>query len=394
MVGAGARVLGGPFQVTLHDPGGFAPQEGEEAPAPSALDRYTQGTGLGALVFATLTGFLTRSPARAFSALLLLSPRPALIGADAADQSASARILRAGVTHVGSRGRPVRRPDTLVIESARVLTDGLEVNCVEVLDSQLVPDEATRLAAGIAAAAESPWGAAFPAGARIEASDGTFDGTSASADVDGARWRLGAPAGGGLDGAEQVLELSGPGGRSPAARILLRPRVRREAAQLVATCRRLDVEVEVLSRGASPAARSVAERAGARLIEGGGAADRGRELKREGRIVAVLADSVLAGEALEECDLAIALASGRRGHFLARADLLAPALDAVAATVEAGAERDRAVRDSIGLSLAANAAGAVWGLRAAPTFETAAIPANIAALAAIGAGWYFLRRRV
>lgn len=395
-VEAGARVYGGPVSVTLENPGAFAPAPDGTSSACTLLERYTQGVGPVALAYAVLTGILTRSPGRAFTALLLVSPRPAMVGADAADQGASARVLRAGVTQVGSRGRPVRRPDTLVIDSPRLLTNGLELTHVETQDDSLEPLDAARIAAGVAAAAGSPWGPAFPAAGRIEADDGTFDGATASGRIESERWTLGPPAPGEpgdppADRAEHRLELRRRDRIDPVARLALRPRIRREATDLVETCRRHGVEVEVLNRASSAAAAAVAERAGAPLIEVADATARVHTLKERGQVVAVLSDSVHAGEAFEACDLAIALSSGRRGRFLARADLLAPALDAVAATIEAGVRRDASLRDSIALSLVANVAGAVWGLRSVPTFERAALPAQVASIAAIGAGWARLR---
>src|SRR5205085_976388 len=86
------------------------------------------------------------------------------------------------------------------------------------------------------------------------------------------------------------------------------------------------------------------------------------------------------------CDLAIGLTSGRSGRFPARADLLAPDLHGVAAIIEAGAQRRAAVLDAVGLSLVANVAGAVWGLRGAPGVERASLAVNVTALAALADG--------
>ena len=52
---------------------------------------------------------LTRSAGRTFAALLLVNPRPAVIGAEGANVNAAARVLRAGVIIAGTRrNRPVR----------------------------------------------------------------------------------------------------------------------------------------------------------------------------------------------------------------------------------------------------------------------------------------------
>ncbi len=65
----------------------------------------------------------------------------------------------------------------------------------------------------------------------------------------------------------------------------------------------------------------------------------------------------------------------------------APDLSAVAAIVVAGARRQATVRDSMVLSLVANAVGAGWGFRSKPGVAQAASVVNITALGALGIVW-------
>ena len=108
-------------------------------------------------------------------------------------------------------------------------------------------------------------------------------------------------------------------------------------------------------------------------------------------MVAVLADSIEGAAAFEACDLAVGLSSGRAARFPARADLLAPSVEAVAALVDTGARRDQAVRDAVACSAAANAGGAVWGLLRAPAYKDGPIPGHLGSLAAMADAWLRLR---
>ena len=82
--------------------------------------------------------------------------------------------------------------------------------------------------------------------------------------------------------------------------------------------------------------------------------------------------------------MAIALTTGLSGRFAARADLLAPDLDAVSAILQAGARRRAAVDDAIALSVLANGIGAFMGLRSTVSLQRGSQPTYVAALAAIG----------
>lgn len=387
---AGARLAGGPVTVELDADPPFAPSPRETPPTPTLHDHYLSALPVISLGYAALTGLLTRSPARAVTALLLVNPRTALIGAESADNGGAARALRQGVTIVGSREkRPICRPDALIIDGPRVLTDGLQLASVKTLNDR---DERAvlRLAAGLSAAAGSPWGDLLGTAEAAEAVDGTFDGRVASAEIDGERWLL-APTivSERSDEIAHILELSMARDRVPVARFELNLRVAAGLEPLLRACRRHRVSVELVGEVAS-GATGLAERLGVPSRDRE-PVERIRELQRTGAIVAVLSDSAQSAHAFAQSDLAIALTSGRSGRFAARADLLATELSSVAAVIEAGVTRDAAVRDSVLASIASNVAGVVWGLGGNPRFERASQATYVSALAAIAAGYLRLR---
>lgn len=87
--------------------------------APSLYEHYMRWQGPFSLVYAALTALLTRSFSRTLAALMLVNPRTALIGIDSAELSASARVIRAGVTVVGTRpNRPIRLPHLVLLDGA------------------------------------------------------------------------------------------------------------------------------------------------------------------------------------------------------------------------------------------------------------------------------------
>jgi cation-transporting P-type ATPase I len=397
IVEAGSRLHGGPFALRLRDDGAFVPETRPEPEAARLRDRYARALGPISLAYAAATAVFTRSLSRTFAALLLVNPRTAEIGAQAADAGASARVMRSGVTVVGTRPeRTIRLPDVLVLDGPRVLTQGLEVDRVLPKAERFEPSELLALASGTAAAAGSPWGPSFPAAGRVAASDGTFDGETATAEYQGVRYFLG-PIG------ETSSDLAGArlkdrGGFLLALRsegrtlgiISLRPRLAAGAAGLVEVCRRRGVEA-VLLGDSEQAARSVARRAGVLLLSAEDAVGTIRERQRNGKMVALVSDTARAAAGFAACDLGIGLTSGRGSNFPARADLLAPDLEAVIAIVEAGARREVAVRDSVLLSVAANVFGGVWGFRSAPGVQRASTAVYISALAAIADTWARLR---
>jgi cation-transporting P-type ATPase I len=396
---AGAGLYGGPCAIELGSPGGFTPPHRAGEPRPSAYERYLRAIGPVSLGYAALTGLFTRSPARALTALLLVNPRAALSGAQSADNGAAARALRSGVTVVGSREhRPIRLPDALLLACPRVLTDGLQVSGAVALAAGSDEQDVLCTASGVSAAAGSPWGRAFAASGRLEAVDGAFDGRTASAELGGHRWTLARARGQlaedlrrGREPGDVVLLLRRQGDAGPRGAVILRPRVAPGAADLVECCARHGVRVRLVCRSRSRSADAIARRVGVELVTGAELASVVRRGQRDGEVVAVVSDSAASGEAFAGADLAIALTSGLSGHFPARADLLAPSLGAVAAIVATGALRDTAVRDSVLCSMAANAAGAAWGLGGAPAFRRASRATYVGALAAIGVGGVRLR---
>jgi hypothetical protein len=194
-----------------------------------------------------------------------------------------------------------------------------------------------------------------------------------------------------LQAGEQALVLRDEPAGEPIGYLCLRPRLDPGVAELRQRCEAHGVEVAVLERDDRRASRAVAHRAHLPLIVEAGLTDLVRDRQRLGERVAVLSDSASAAEAFELCDLAIGLSSGRSSVFQARADLLAPGLSAVAAIVEAGDRREQVSDISVGMSIVANVAGAVWGLRGDPGLVRASYATYVGALAALGAGWERLR---
>ena len=141
-----------------------------------------------------MTAVFTRSLARTFEALLLVNPRVAIIGMEAANLDAASRVLRAGVTVVGTRlNRTIRLPDVLLLDEPRVLTDGLEIATVLPLDETLDASQLLALAGGVSTAAGNPWGEIFSQTGNAPAVDGSFNGLWAAAAVQGERLTLGPP---------------------------------------------------------------------------------------------------------------------------------------------------------------------------------------------------------
>ncbi len=396
-VPAGAQLHGGPFVLAPDGDVAFVPEERPAPPRPALYDRYLQAAGPLSLAYAALTALVTRSAPRTFASLLLVNPRPAVIGREAANTGAAARVLRAGVVVVGTRpGRIIRRPDVLLLDGPRALVRGLEIGVALPLAGEL--DEAGLLAraAGIAVAAGTPWGDVFPLSGHSGATDGAFDGTTATAIMDGVAYTLGPPPPGEPlprrarvhhRGEYPLLLRVADGGRALGL-VTLRPRLAPGVPELVATCARHRVALGVWGAGDPDAAAAVAARAGIPLLDaatGAPAAIRARQAT--GALVAFLADSAAGAEGFAACDLAIGLTTARDGRFLARADLLAPDLHGVVAIVEAGARRDVVVRDAVALSVVANGIGALWGFRGGPALAQASYATYAAAAGALAVGW-------
>jgi calcium-translocating P-type ATPase len=400
MIPAGARVVWGPVVAELTGDRAWEPTPRPGSPRPDALTRYMTAVAPASAAYALVHAAVRRSPAAVMTGLLLVNPRPALIGTEAADTGASARVLRAGVTVVGTRPeRQIRTPDVLLIDGPRVLTSGLE-------QARIIPagphdrGEIAELVAAMLAAAGAPWGAVPTLSTRRRATEAEFDGTGVSAVVDGTALRLAPPHEAhrddpevlrAVEAGEHALVLTEQGRTAPIAHVHLRPKLAEGIDLLRERCQRHGTEIVLLEREDRRASRTVARRAGLPLVLEAGLADLVRERQRAGERVAVLSDTPAAAEAFEACDLAIGLSSGRSSVFQARADLLAPGLPAVAAIVGAGARRDQASGLAVGLSVAANLAGALWGLQGDPGVARASQATYAGALAAFGTGGERLR---
>ena len=399
VIPAGAPLYGGTFVLELGSGGPFTPQARFSPIGPSIHDRYLRAMGPLSLAYAVVTALLSRSPTRAFAALLLVNPLPAVVGAEAANAGASARVLRSGVTVVGTRlDRPVRLPQILLLDGPRVLTDGFELADVEPLAEGIEADEIRARAVAIAVASGSPWRGAFPVTGGALATDGTFDGRTATAVVQGVSHTL-SPIGD-LDQLPAAVRLRHRGDHLlllhreresiPLGVLALRPRLAVGAVELGRVCRRHRVEIGLLGGGDPIAARGVAQRAGVPLLDHDDPVEAVRAGQARGAIVAVVSDTAGAAAAFAACDLAIGINPGG-GHLPARADLLAPDLGAVASVVEAGAYREAAVRDAVVLSAVGNGVGAIWGFRGRPGIERTGYASYLATLGALVTGWTRLR---
>jgi calcium-translocating P-type ATPase len=390
LVSGGARVYGGPFVLELGEP---AEPSGDEPPgARSRVHDYAWLADAGSLAAAALVGFATRSPARALVALLLLGARPALEGADAAERGASARMLRLGATVVDRRpGRGFRRPDCVILETPRVLVDGLEIVDAVPLDPELSPDRLRSLALGLAAAGGWPWGPISPASGatvdEVEVDDGTVH-----ASVDGQVFRLSPAESPGVHSAHLLLELRDGRDDQPLGLVALRPKLRSSTRHLVGTCRRLGIELVLpATEREEAAARDLGERAGIATRVVADVAAAVRALRADGRVVAVVSDSPAAAAALAAADLAVGVSAGRTSRFPTRVDVLVPDLGAAAAIVESCTHRDLAAVDAMALALTTNVAGALWLVRGGATVRTASLVASATTIAALVVAWARLR---
>jgi cation transport ATPase len=399
-VHAGAQVHGGPFVVELEVPHPFTPSERPETVGKSFYQRYIAGIGPASLGFAAATALFTRSWSRTLEALLLVNPRTAVIGKESADIGAAARVLSAGVTVVGTRPhRPIQLPDLLLFDGPRLLTDRFELTSTLPLSEAHEPGEILNRAATVAAAAGSPWGRAFPTVAHLPASDGHFSGKIARARIGGVMYTLGQahehddiPAAARLrHRGDYLLVLRSEQEDEPLGILALRPRLAPGVKELVAVCKKHGVDIRMLSIGSSPlAAQAIANRTGVLILPAEDTMEAIRSKQGEGGHVAFVSDSAHAAEAFSACDLAIGLSEGR-AHVPARADLIVNDLNGITAIIEAGAQHDKAVRDSTIVSMFSNVLGVYLGTQGARGLENASLAVYGTALAAIGIGWARLR---
>jgi calcium-translocating P-type ATPase len=395
---AGAVVAGGPFVLELQGGEPFEPGPRPAPPAPTFYQRYHRIIGPVSLGYALFTGARTASLMHAFEGLLLLNPRTAAIGHETANLHAAARVLRAGLTLVGTRPeRDLELPGVVLLDGPRLLTDGLEIAGAVPAGATSASDLLT-LAAGVNAAAGSPWAGAFPPGDYVLAEDGSFNGLWAEATVAGERCVLGPPEDD-LNLSDEflqehqggfLLELRILDEDRPLGYLALRPRLLPAAADLVALCGRLHVKLELLPAGSPLAAAAVARRAGLAVASVAEPVAAIHARQKTGARVAFVSDHAEAAPAFAACDLAVGFSHGR-GEFPARADVLAPDLRGLGDLLEAAALRERAVRDGVFLSGVANAVGTVLGFAGPMGVERASLTVYLTALTAIGAGWWRLR---
>jgi cation transport ATPase len=398
----GARLYGGPFVLQLQNEQTFQPFIPQSRPtsiAPSFYDRYLQASSLLSLASAAVTVLFTGSLTQTLISLLLVNSRTAAIGLDSADLNAAARVLRAGVTVVGTRPhRPIRLPGFLLLVGVRLLSDTLELASALPLSKHDSSAAIQAQAAAIAAAAGSPWGGAFRATSQVAATDGAFDGQTATACIERVRYWLGPvedwsrlPEAADLrQRGQYVLLLRSEREEKSLGLFALQPQLAPGVADLVQTCRRHGVELAVLASGDQLAVRALAQRAHIGVLESHDAVSAIDAKQQQGAIVAFVSDNAGAAAGFDACDLAIGLIE-EHNHLPARADLLAPDLSAVAALIEAGARRDAAVRDAVGLSTLSNIIGVVWGWRGLPGIEVAVRAVYLTALVSLADAWVRLQ---
>ena len=399
-VSAGSRLFGGPFVLQLeaaHE--AFTPRPRPAPITPTLFSRYVNVAGFVSFGYAALAGVLTRSFMGALTGMLLVNPRTALIGSDAAESGAVARVLRAGVIVVGSRpGRSLILPNDLILECPRVLTDGYELTGVLPLTDAYENEQLLQHGTNVAHAAGSPWGGAFRATGKRTGSAGSFDGYAARATSAGDRYTLRPVTGEDhipasfrmKNRGHCLLLLEHERDHQPLALFALRPRLATGVQELLDLCQRTGVRAHLLPGGDRAAARAVAKRANIELSEHTSSLQAIRACQATGAVVAFVADSASAAHAFEASDLAIGITDGK-SRFPARADLLAPDLQGVAAIIEAGQRRKESLHGSILLSLAANVGGILWASRGTVGVGRASRLLYGTALGAIG--WSWLRTR-
>src|SRR5712692_2817054 len=290
----GTRLYGGPFVLKLQGEESFqafTPTPRSTPPTPSIFERYLQVMGPVSLVYMAATALLTRSLSQALAALLLVTPRTAMIGTENAELGAAARMIRAGVTVVGTRtNRIYRRPDAVFLDGIRLLTDGLELSSAWPMTNDYDAAAILAIAASIAAAAGSPWGGVFRVANGVTVSKWTFNGKVATVSGEGVRYSLGPVEDWSaipeaalmrLRG-NYVLVLRSDGEEQPLGVFALRPKLASGVSDLVEACRRYGVELGVISRGDQIAVRAFAQRANVSLLESDDAVEAIRAKQKEG----------------------------------------------------------------------------------------------------------------
>src|SRR5262249_24527821 len=284
-VGAGARVFGGPFVAELQR---TPPSRPVVRPVPDEDASYLKWLDLGAFVARAATFLLTRSLSPSVGGRGPPRPPPG----DAADAGANLRALRSGALPVRD-DVTLRRPDTVLVASPRVLSDGVELENRTILDPSLGAEEAVELAVSVAAVAGWPWGPIHRPGPRLVQGEGGFDGEVARARIAGSAYTLPPESPPPADGASLVLQRDG----ERLAVFTLRPRIARNARSFAEACRDLGMKVALVhDRRNDPSAPWLAREAELGLVEGG-LRSAVQEAAGGGRRVAVVTDAADEGEA-------------------------------------------------------------------------------------------------
>ncbi|WP_040447157.1 cation-translocating P-type ATPase [Ktedonobacter racemifer] len=404
---AGYQLYGGPFTVQLQAQPSFTGFTTTPRPAPVAptlYDRYIQFLSPLSLLYAAGTALLTRSFTQTLASLVLVNPRPAMIGAESSDLGASMYALKAGAIVVGTRkDRVIRQPQVVLLDGARLLLEGLEMVDALSLSPQIETNELLELATNISTAAGSPWGPIFKTHGPLHISLAHFDGKSIRAITEEGHYILGPleDAGSSLSPSFLqrhrdclLLSLRRANSRQASEETLgvlaIRPHLAPDVPRLVQTCKGLGIELHILTSENQEATQALARRAGISLLQSDDASTLIQEKQKLGKRVAYVSDHAGAAAAFAVCDLAIGLLNSEK-CLPARADLLAPDLFALTAIIIAGKKRESATRDSILLSLLSNIAGLVWGWRGTPGIALAARVVYLATLGALADSWLHLR---
>jgi cation-transporting ATPase I len=387
-VAAGSRLQGGPFVVELL---GHRSRELPERPpaTPTLTERYAEKLNLVSLACAGASLLVTRSPWRALESMLLVNPRPALVGAEMANIAADLRVTRSGLVVVGTRARRhVDRADVLVLECLRMLMDGYRLRGIISLRGH-EPEAILAHAAGISLACGSPWGNVLPAAQASQAEHGHFENGLASARIGGQLYHLRIPpaelaerwTGRRIEPTEIPLLLEQ--GRQRIGVLLLRVQIPPGLQRLREMCQKHRIRIMVLSHDRTETERRLAERAQLEMHPGKDRVGLIRELQGQGLKVAYVTDHLACAESFWAADLAIGISQGRGSRFPGRADFLAPDLGGVADFLEAGVRRRRGAQQAIGFSVLANMAGIYRGLRSEVGLQSASAGVYWASLASL-----------
>ena len=378
---SGARVFGGPFVVESDR----SESTRRRARCPdSDGGRFALWAEAVALAAAGLALAATRSPSRALGVLLLLSSRTEIIGREAADGGARRRVMRSGALPLRD-GMSIRRPDVVLIDCPRILSDGLEVARTDLPGSSPITEQAIDLGSSVAVLAGSPWGPIHWPTTSYHEGEGSFDGHAAHAAIDGYSCTLKPTR---RSCGVRSLELTIDG--DLVAVIGLRPRLAADAARLATTCRLLRVELALADQGATSSTRRLAREAGITVLRGPPAELVRRAAGLNQRVVLVT-DAGCDGGVLEPPDLTIGLGMSPTEPSAQAVDLVVPDLATCAAVLESGAARDAAARDALLLSRLANGLGAGWIAARAPRHRAAATLPNLATTAGLFLAWLRLR---